>query len=186
MRMRNEPQSGNRSVAYSREEGVTGRAATPAVTDCARGRPWIVRSSRSSMTRTHGGIHRLMKEELHDGDDFGDVIPAMFTDEYYIASKRGADCVPWTEALAETIARRRGFAILECLPELYHNVAGQEFSPARYAYRRTLSEVFTENFTKRIADWCERHGITLTGHLLEEEINRMLSSTIKNLERRIK
>ncbi|MHC4885951.1 MAG: glycosyl hydrolase family 2 protein [Planctomycetota bacterium] len=112
------------------------------------------------------------------GEDFGGVIPAMFTDEYYVASKRGADAVPWTGVLETVIAARFSVAIVEHLPELYHELAAAPFSSVRYLYYRSVSDLFTENFTARVARWCGAHGIALTGHLLEEESLRRIMPSI--------
>jgi len=38
----------------------------------------------------------------------------------------------------------------------------------RYRYHDHLTERFTQAFADTIGDWCEKHGILLTGHLMEE------------------
>jgi hypothetical protein len=38
----------------------------------------------------------------------------------------------------------------------------------RYRYHDHLTERFTQAFADTIGDWCENHGILLTGHLMEE------------------
>jgi hypothetical protein len=102
---------------------------------------------------------------------FGDVVPAIFTDEpnYMALRAREKDRidVQWTPALPREFRRRRGYDLRDHLPELSYPTAG--FSKVRYDYRRTLTELFVESFTQQIGTWCGRHNIALTGHMLCEE-----------------
>ncbi len=107
------------------------------------------------------------------GKDFGDVIPAIFTDEPNdgTANVRGndRDRVPWTPELPQEFRRRRGYDLRERLPELFFPLApGKDFSQVRYDYYRTVTELFVENFTGQIGAWCQKHRLAFTGHVLEE------------------
>ena len=73
----------------------------------------------------------------------------------------------WTRKLLEEFHARRGYDLAAHLPELALHVSGG-FSKVRYDYHRTLTELFVENFSKRCYDWCDQHGIALTGHYLLE------------------
>lgn len=109
---------------------------------------------------------------------FGGVIPAIFTDEPNYGGwgcDRGKSHLQWTSNLPREFRRRCGYDLREHLPELmYATPAG--FSKVRYDYRRTLTELFVENFTQQIGIWCGKHNIALTGHMLEEPT---LSSQVK-------
>ena len=108
------------------------------------------------------------------GRDFSGLIPAIFTDE---PNYGGAGCfreglrawMQWTTALPEEFKRRCGYDLLDYLPELAFSLAGDKFSRPRHDYRRTLTELFVENFSKQIGQWCSEHNIAMTGHMLAEE-----------------
>ena len=108
--------------------------------------------------------------------DFGGLVPAIFTDEpnYYHPYRDGLtsqqrQCLgPWTAELPREFIARRGYDLRDRLPELFFDRPGETFSKVRHDYYRTLTELFVENFTARIGQWCDRQGIALTGHLLSE------------------
>ncbi|MBI5723298.1 MAG: hypothetical protein HZA50_05020 [Planctomycetes bacterium] len=106
------------------------------------------------------------------GDDFGTIIPAIFTDEPNYGPARldlqGKSVVQWTSSLPVEFRKRRGYDMREHLPELFYHKAGCDFSRFRHDYYRTITELFVENFSAQIGKWCGRHKIALTGHMLEE------------------
>ncbi|OHB55769.1 MAG: hypothetical protein A2Y07_10600 [Planctomycetes bacterium GWF2_50_10] len=106
-------------------------------------------------------------------NDFGMTIPAMFTDEpnyghWFCGDVDGTKRLPWTPRLAEEFKTRRGYDIIEHLPELFFFSDKELFSKVRHDFYRTLTELFVENFAKQIGDWCEEHSLKLTGHVLWE------------------
>ena len=111
-------------------------------------------------------------------EDFGDLIPAIFTDEPNYGSVRlpsgnpAQDVkarLPWTADLPDEFKRRRGYDLLDHLPALVFPLAGDAFSKVRYDYYRTITELFVENWSEQIGAWCGAHRIALTGHMLAEE-----------------
>lgn len=112
------------------------------------------------------------------GGDFGELIPAIFTDEPQFASKRTlshsfADqrsraVFPWTPRLPEFFLEHYGYDIREKLPELILESADGEVSQARYHFHDCVAEMFTRGFNDRCGKWCEINGILFTGHLMEE------------------
>ncbi|HAU37358.1 MAG TPA: hypothetical protein DCX07_06525 [Phycisphaerales bacterium] len=121
------------------------------------------------------------------GKDFGGVVPAVFTDEPNIGSAmwegKAAEVFTgdrgqagqlrgqnrWTPELPREFLRRRGYDLMPHLPELMFASADGEFSRVRHDYHRTLTELFVENFSRPIGEWCAKHDIALTGHYLAEE-----------------
>jgi len=106
-------------------------------------------------------------------DDFGALIPAIFTDEpnygYWISGPGDEEArVPWTREMLQEFKARRGYDLLDHLPELILHVTGDGFSKVRYDYHRTLTELFVEHFSAKIGRWCAEHNIALTGHYLLE------------------
>jgi len=109
------------------------------------------------------------------GDDFGEAIPAIFTDEpCYLFSAlfaghrgRAQNVVPWTDGLEEYFKEKRGYDLLEVLPSVFFDVG--DYRKVRYDYWLTVTERFVSSFTRRVYEWCEKHGIALTGHFMAED-----------------
>ena len=118
--------------------------------------------------------HRLYAEKV--GDDFGGVIPAIFTDEPQFTHKttllhaqQETDLVmPWTDSLSETFMEEWSFDILDALPELVWELPEGQLSKARYAYHDHIAERFSSAFADQCGAWCREHGLMLTGHMMEE------------------
>ncbi len=107
------------------------------------------------------------------GKQFGKVIPGIFTDEPHHGPmfNHALDIpgIPWTGALPEIFRRRYGYDLLPHLPELFYDIDGESVSQPRYHYHDCLSWMFSEYFCRQIGDWCARHNLPLTGHLLGED-----------------
>ena len=107
-------------------------------------------------------------EETYDkyyerfAESFGREMVGFFTDEpqYFRYA------TPYSPALAEAFAAR-GENVLDGLVYLFkHDARGYAF---REKYYTELNRLYTENFYKRIYDWCTAHNCMLTGHSIEEE-----------------
>ena len=110
------------------------------------------------------------------GEDFGKSIPAIFTDEPQI---KGSMALPdgeseydvtlsFTDDLPETFEKAYGTNLLEVLPELMWELPQGKASVHRYHYHDPLPERFVSAFSDTIAEWCEEHGIAMTGHYMSE------------------
>ena len=106
--------------------------------------------------------HEKYAEELPPG-----AIAGFFTDEpEYRAFQHD---LPWTERLPEEFDRRRGYELIPRLPELFLDTGEQSGAKVRLDYFRTLTELFTESYAKRIGEWCGTHHTVFTGHVLGED-----------------
>lgn len=110
------------------------------------------------------------------GDHFGTTIPAIFTDEPQFTradpprSTADQDVIlAWTGDFAATYGRAYGTDPLDTLPEVLWQRADGKPSVARYRYHDHRSERFAAAFADVLGEWCGRHGIALTGHLMEEQ-----------------
>lgn len=104
--------------------------------------------------------HEVYKKEL--GDDFGATMPGFFTDEpqYYPSA------TPWSDIFLTAFSKRFGYDVLDALPALFFDFPGaREY---RYDYHVFLSECFIQNYAKPVYEWCDKNGIKLTGHAVEE------------------
>ncbi|MBR2354624.1 MAG: hypothetical protein IKA76_09005 [Clostridia bacterium] len=106
---------------------------------------------------THEEYYRRFPES------FGRELCGFFTDEpqYY----RWA--TPYTPVAAPIYLERYGEDIREGLIYLFtHDKVG---FPFRQRYFKLLNELYTNNFYKRLYDWCTDHNCMLTGHSIEEK-----------------
>lgn len=110
--------------------------------------------------------HEVYRKAI--GSEFGKTVPGIFTDEPHFGA--AAAGYPWTGRFAAEFKRRMGYDILDRLVEVTHRVEGASFSPARRDYRRVATELFVEAYSRQIGQWCGRHRLESTGHLLHESL----------------
>lgn len=118
--------------------------------------------------------HERYKECI--GDDFGEAVPAIFTDEPQVARKKmfgkaigDRDAfLPYTTDFADTYRRMYGEELFDKLPELFWELPDGKLSVTRYRYHDHVAERFASAFADNIGGWCEKNSIMLTGHMMEE------------------
>ena len=110
------------------------------------------------------------------GDEFDKTIPAIFTDEPQFTRKRVLNnsfdkmdiTMPWTDRVPELYKEMYGDDILDTLPEVFWDKAGSAPSVHRYRYHDLIAELFACSFADTVGGWCNKNGIALTGHMMEE------------------
>ncbi len=118
-------------------------------------------------------------------DAFGGVIPGIFTDEpsfgnfakHRVANRHQAevplpddhDSVPWTDRLPQVFRERYGYDLTPRLLEVFFDVAEEPGRQPRYHFHDCLTHLFTDAYARQIGQWCEQHGLPLTGHVTEED-----------------
>lgn len=110
------------------------------------------------------------------GEQFGGNVPAIFTDEPQFCHKRCLDyaeqkkdvIIPFTDDLEESFSNEYGHSLLGHLPELFWELPENQVSVIRYEYHDHIAERFASAFADQIGGWCRKHGIALTGHMMEE------------------
>lgn len=110
------------------------------------------------------------------GKYFGGVIPAIFTDEPQFPKKttflRADDLrdviLPFTADLPQTYRQAYGQELLDHLPELFWDLPDGRVSVVRYRYHDHIAERFAQAFGDTLGQWCQQHGLLLTGHMLGE------------------
>ncbi|MBR3780514.1 MAG: hypothetical protein IKK63_04840 [Clostridia bacterium] len=118
--------------------------------------------------------HERYKETI--GEYFGNVVPAIFTDEPQFTRKtllrNSTDtddiAMPWTDDIPETYKAQYGEDIIEHLPEIFWELPDGKVSLTRYHYHDHISERFSQAFADVCGEWCRENGIALTGHMMEE------------------
>lgn len=90
-------------------------------------------------------------------EEFGKTIRGFFTDEpqYYRYA------TPYTSVLEKEIEN-----VKDGLIHLFH--AEENDYAFRVKYYQTMNRLYTQNYYKRLYDWCEAHNCQLTGHTVEE------------------
>ena len=104
------------------------------------------------------------------GDDFGTVVPGMFTDEPNFCSfhqEHPEISVPWTKGFARIFEGKFGYDLIPHLPSLFFDTG--DYRKVRYHYWRAITEQFVEAYSKQIYEWCDAHNLKLTGHYLYED-----------------
>ncbi|BBH19433.1 hypothetical protein Back11_07780 [Paenibacillus baekrokdamisoli] len=113
------------------------------------------------------GTHEHYKAVI--GEEFGQTVPGIFTDEPSIAdfhSLYTKPWLPWTDGFAEYFQERRGSSLEALLPYLFFH--GEHSAKARHNYWRTITERFCAAYSEQLGQWCEDNGIAYTGHYLIE------------------
>lgn len=112
------------------------------------------------------------------GSEFGKAVPGIFTDEpnhgnmLHIPVWQGESSeifLPWTDKLPSVFQKKYGYDLLDYLPELIYDLEGQPVSRARYHYHDCVTFLFTDSFSRQIGEWCAKHKILYTGHMLCED-----------------
>jgi len=104
--------------------------------------------------------HERYRREL--GDDFGKTMPGFFTDEPQYFRRE----TPWSDCFLTTFSERFGYDVRENLPALFYEYEGAE--AFRYDYYLHCHLSFYDGFMKPVYEWCDRNGVKLTGHGIEE------------------
>ena len=91
-------------------------------------------------------------------------IEGIFTDEPQSVYGRG---LPWSFVFEEEYQNRYGENLLNHLEELLLPVG--DYKNTRVKFWKMMTELFCNSYSKQIYDWCDKHGLKLTGHLGQEE-----------------
>ena len=106
--------------------------------------------------------HEKYKKKL--GEKYGKMT-GFFTDEPQLSRKEKS--IPWSNVMPEEYEKLYGENLLEVLPHLF--ITSDDCYATRHRYWKLVTKLFSENFVKRIYDWCNENGSLLTGHLVLEE-----------------
>ena len=175
------------------DDGTLKSYAKIGETDAAVGTKWYVYVCTMEKTGRFNGetyVDTLDPEAIREfirityeayekavGNEFGKVVPSIFTDEPQFIAKQALPfaaskndiTLPYTTDLAETFFAAYGIDLLDHLPELLWDKPEGKPSRVRYLYHDHVCERFTEAFSDQCGAWCDKHGIALTGHMMAED-----------------
>lgn len=117
-------------------------------------------------------------------DEFGKTIAGFFSDEPRFGSASSYECslgstngftgnnrpkvvLPWAKSLLGKLNNCWQGDFRKVLPLLWYD-AGTHTAQVRYTYMNLVSQLFGQNYTQQIGDWCRAHNVKYMGHLIEE------------------
>lgn len=139
------------------------------------GNTYVDTLSRPAIERFIEVTHEKYKEKM--GSEFGNTIPAIFTDEPQFSHKKPLSfaeshedvIMPWTTDLEDTYRTAySGEELTAHIPELFWELPNEKVSKVRYHFHDHVCERFTEAFSDTIGNWCEKNRLPLTGHMMSE------------------
>ena len=116
--------------------------------------------------------------EARMGEAFGSVIKGVFTDEPHRGcffngfGQSGEDATkrfPYTGRLFAAYKEKFGESVEDKLPEIAFRRKGEEFSVYAYRYTDVCLDLFIKAFFVPYSDYCKKHNLKFTGHLLNED-----------------
>ncbi len=142
--------------------------------------PWF--NNNAYVDTLHPQAIQTFIQETHEkyaaacGEDFGGIVPAIFTDEpqftpkdpLHFAREQNDVFLPWTAQLPELYQQRYDEDILDRIPELLWELPEGKLSDLRWKFQNLLTDRFVESYCQQIGSWCQEHGIALTGHVMGE------------------
>ncbi len=118
-------------------------------------------------------------ERIHEryADEFGTTIAGFFSDEPGLYNDPDTFDFDSTarQGRAPAVERRGRRAPVgadsddaaSLLPLLWWPAAGAERA-VRYAFMDAVTALYSENFSRRLGDWCRAHGVEYIGHVIED------------------
>ena len=106
------------------------------------------------------------------GDHFGTTIRAIFTDEPNLLGRsRESDVMPGTTGILRHVNDYLGCDFTPDLPALWDADAPEGI---KLDYLRALDHRLETTYYAPLYDWCEQHGVALTGHPAEPDATTIL------------
>ncbi len=119
---------------------------------------------------------RLVYDRFYEefGDHFGRTIRGIFTDEPSLLGRlrETHQIMPGTSGILPYVSDFLGYDFTPFLPDLWNDDDASE--SRRQDYRRAVEHRLSETYYRRLFDWCETHGIALTGHPAEPDATHHL------------
>ena len=129
---------------------------------------------RKAIARFIKLTHDRYAREL--GPQLDDVV-LFFTDEpqlgavepwMHMARKDAPPAVQWCDELPVAFKKKYGYPITDALAALFHNV-GPSTARYRHDFYDVCGDLIAENYFGQIQDWCHKHRVCSSGHMLLEE-----------------
>ncbi len=118
-----------------------------------------------------GVTEKFIKLTMRDyentiGEDFGSMVPGIFTDEPNINTRGGNQLViRWTPDLFDRFEEKYGYQLQTYLPSLIENIG--DYKNIRHDYYALLLDLFIVRWAKPWFDYTESKNLQWTGHYWE-------------------
>ena len=118
--------------------------------------------------------------EKHCGARLGGNIQGIFTDEPHRGGlftshesktdgvTSGIHHIPWTPKLPKEYKKTYGEDLTAELPKIFLRENGERVNDAKWQYCDLVQTLFLKNFAQPQYDWCTKHNMIYTGHVLHE------------------
>lgn len=120
----------------------------------------------------------------HYKEYFGNTIAGFFSDEpslgntrilgggntpggYYQQLGQPGLALPWSDELFRRLNQKMGRNVAGELAGLWYK-KGDGLPELRVAYMDVLTELWRENFSLQLGEWCRAHGVMYIGHIIED------------------
>jgi hypothetical protein len=112
-----------------------------------------------------------MKQSYEDmwqafADEFGQTILSVWVDEPSYSQHH----LPWSSLLPERYREKWQAELKDKVYLLF--VDGPDCATVRYQYWQTVQELMKEAYFTEVRDWCRRHNLLFSGHLMAEDTLR--------------
>ena len=116
----------------------------------------------------------------HCGERIGTTIEGIFTDEPHRGglftsfgggsdgNSSGPNTCPWTPNMPQEYEKMFGGDLAADLPKLFLRENGERVNDVKWKYCELTQSLFLKNFAKPQYDWCTKHDMIYTGHVLHE------------------
>lgn len=123
-------------------------------------------------------------------EEFGKTIAGFFSDEPPIGNMNGFDSdaqignpqmpLPWSGMLKERLMSEYGENWRIYLPYLWNETVEMERCPqVRYEFMNLVTQLYRDNFSRQLGEWCAAHGVEYIGHIVEDgNLHQRLGSGI--------
>ncbi len=133
-------------------------------------RNYISLSDRAAVEEFIKVTHEKYAKYL--GDEFGHGIPAFFTDEPSLISwniRTGVyPILPWHKSYPKAFEEKYGYSFFLAAATVITG-RGPDKTRRRCDFWEFIGDTVAEGFFGTIQDWCRRHNIKSSGHMLAEE-----------------
>lgn len=109
-------------------------------------------------------------------NEFGKTILGFFSDEPGFQNEKGVKSdsligkempLPWSQEVREDLITAFGDNYIKKLPHLWINI-NEETPEIRKKYMDIVTNLYKENFSKAIGEWCRKHQVRYIGHIIED------------------
>ncbi|HEX3326426.1 MAG TPA: glycosyl hydrolase [Actinomycetota bacterium] len=121
-------------------------------------------------------VRALSNGSAGAGKSNGRALEGFYSDEpamhYFLTAVDNA-IVPWTKNMFRRFEERNGYNLRPRLLDLFFDIQ-PDAARTRYDFYNTTTAFYSDAYYRQIHEWCQKHHLTFTAHLLFEEWLRQM------------